>query len=526
MCEPHPQHPASADAGGAPFGLPVLAEVPELAGVLQLATDVERLHRRLIAGLLELRTSGLAEAATGVALEQWLATVVGLTGSDRRMLVTTADRLARLPNLARTYAEGGLSWSQLRAIVCKICKLPRELDAKLDSGLVGLVEATTGLEPDELARQVGWLLDELRREHETDPDDGGAREPWLLLQPRLDGTGGKVIGDLDAVGFAAVDTVTAPRTADLTGTGPARDLLGQSADPDPGRAGRGRVSQLRAAYLTDLALRAATGAPLSADDARPGAAGNGMRLLARVELGTLLGGGLPAQLLTTLAGGRMQVDADTARQLTDRLGANLRLVVVDRGRVVGVGRTTSEPPGWLADAIAAVYDTCTEPGCDVAVRICDSDHATRWADGGRTDADNLAPLCATTNRGIDRDRWEITQQPDGTRTWHHPRTGLTTRTVPATWRPHHTDPAVPGTGCVCGGCTCRAPARGGAAGATLSSEPRAAYEAGPSGPRGTVRTVPDRVRHRRAHASCASPIRDGPPRRAGSPELRPVPRTA
>jgi hypothetical protein len=458
MCEPHPQNPASADAAGAPFGLPVLAEVPELAGVLELAADVERLHRRLIAGLIQLRSSGLAEAATGVALEQWLATVVGLTGSDRRMLLTTADRLARLPDLARTYAEGGLSWSQLRAIVCKTLKLPRELDDRLDSGLVGIVEATAGLEPDELARQVGWLLDELRRELDTAPDDDAAREPWLLLQPRLDGTGGKVVGDLDAVGFAAVDTVTAPRTGDLTGTGPSRQLLGQHPDPD--RTGRMRVPQLRAAYLTDLALRAATGTPLTADDVQPEPAGNGMRLLARVELSTLLGGDLPAQLLTTLAGGRMQVDAITARQLTDRLGAQVRLVLVDRGRVVGVGRTTHKPPGWLADAIAAVHDTCTEPGCHVAARVCDTDHATRWADGGRTDADNLAPLCGTTNRGTDRDRWQVTQQPDGTRVWHHPRTGLTTRTVPAIWRPHHRDPASPGTGCVCGGCTCTASTTG------------------------------------------------------------------
>jgi hypothetical protein len=152
--------------------------------------------------------------------------------------------------------------------------------------------------------------------------------------------------------------------------------------------------------------------------------------------------------------------------------------------VVGVGRTTHRPPGWLTDAIAAVYDTCTEPGCHTAARVCDNDHATRWADGGRTDADNLAPLCATTNRGTDRNRWEITQHPDGTRVWHHPRTGLTTRTVPATWRPHHATTVQDGDG----------PDR--------ASERRGVYDARPRG----------------GGDGPARPVRAGPARRPRAPD--------
>jgi hypothetical protein len=179
-------------------------------------------------------------------------------------------------------------------------------------------------------------------------------------------------------------------------------------------------------------------------DAGPGARVRpGRQLLVRVGLGTLLDrDALPASLLTTLTGGRMWVDAPTARRLADERGADLRAVVVDdTGAVVGVGRRTRVAPGWLRDAALALHDTCTEPGCQVAARVCELDHATPWypADPvtvpGRTDVGNVGPLCGTANHAKEREGWSVRQHRDGTRSWHHARSGLTTRTHPATWRP-------------------------------------------------------------------------------------------
>jgi hypothetical protein len=59
------------------------------------------------------------------------------------------------------------------------------------------------------------------------------------------------------------------------------------------------------------------------------------------------------------------------------------------------------------------------------------DHARPWHPTrpdelpGRTDADNLGPLCDTTNRAEEAAGWRATQHPDGRRRWTHPRTGLT-----------------------------------------------------------------------------------------------------
>jgi hypothetical protein len=156
----------------------------------------------------------------------------------------------------------------------------------------------------------------------------------------------------------------------------------------------------------------------------------------------LLDDRIPVELLTTLTGGRLRLTSTAARDLLDRAGARLRAIVVDdQGTVLGVGRASRQPPGWLADALAAIHDTCTGPGCDRPARGAQLDHATPWhplwpdTSGGTTDLDNLGPLCATTNRAKESAGWTITQRVGGIRTWTHARTGLRTTTIPTTWRP-------------------------------------------------------------------------------------------
>lgn len=164
-----------------------------------------------------------------------------------------------------------------------------------------------------------------------------------------------------------------------------------------------------------------------------------MKLLLRVQLETL--GQLPAQVLTQLTGGQLRLSSQAARYLCDAQGVQARVVVIDQGEVVGVGRQTRLPPGWLGDITDAIHDVCTEPLCERPARCADLDHATPWwPDGpdatyGTTDADNLGPLCMTTNQTPRRAGWQTVQTGDGRRRWTHTRSGLTVTTVPTTWRP-------------------------------------------------------------------------------------------
>jgi hypothetical protein len=414
-------HGPPPDGDEGPFALPLLAEVPELAELLEGLREVDRLVARTIDLLIALQDDHLAETATGVSLSQWVATIGRRTGADRRMLVTAATTCRRLPALHQALRDGRVSWCQLRAISCKVHRISREHDARIEAEVTGLLDSVEDdSDPDALARLVEWHLRDLLAEPDPRPT-AAPQEDFLAMQPRLDGSGGTIFGDFGPEGFALLD---ARLNAGLRPDGRAKPALGADADREAGERLGATLARKRAQRLLGLCRRGDdTGRTLD------------LTLLARVELGTLLGGNLPAQLLTHLTGGAVHVDAETARALTERYGTRVRLIIHDQGRVVGVGRRSRRPPGWVRDAVLASHDTCSAPGCRTAARVCDVDHAHPWHGGGATDLDNLAPLCGTDNHDKEPEGWRCRQHPDGARTWRHLRSGLVTHTYPATWHP-------------------------------------------------------------------------------------------
>jgi hypothetical protein len=306
----------------------------------------------------------------------------------------------------------------------------------------------------------------------------------LVLQPRLDGAGGRFWGEEDAYGFAVLDAATEPSRDQRDDAGRARadnlqawlhhtcpnDIDAEGAGTSEGAPSGGQVPAhllAAAAQAGDLTHEGPATAESGEGDAAPDddpaavlgsfveglpgsvqariAAGRDLvppKLLVRFDLASLLDHTqVPADLLTRLVGGKLRLTSAAARQVIDRAGAQIRAVVVDDGEVVGVGRATRVPPGWLTDAIHATHDTCTGPLCDRPALGADIDHAVPWTPdgdtpGGPTNLDNLGPLCAGTNRDRAAVGWEPVQYPgNGMRTWHHERSGLTTTSVPATWRP-------------------------------------------------------------------------------------------
>ncbi|WP_217615046.1 HNH endonuclease signature motif containing protein [Cellulomonas sp. GbtcB1] len=105
--------------------------------------------------------------------------------------------------------------------------------------------------------------------------------------------------------------------------------------------------------------------------------------------------------------GHGPIDAVQARALA--IGGVWQRVVTDpvTDRVLDVGRERYRPPAALADHIRTRDRTCAAPGCRVPACGCELDHTQEFhprpggdpdAPLGRTDADNLGPVCHRHHR--------------------------------------------------------------------------------------------------------------------------------
>lgn len=458
-----------------PFGLPLLDELPELADPLVALAEADRLQVRAVlavAELLEDQDQDRVVEGTGVGLEHWLAATARAPRLDRSTWIRAARLLLRLPGLREQVDRGNVSAGQLRGLTIALRGAPAEIDPSLDRWLADAAAhlASIDADPDVLVSQARDAIRELTTQLDHDEQDANL-ERQLVLQPRMDGTGGTFSGSEDAYGFALLEAATRPprdeidqprARADrlqalLHGAGCGGDPSGcsptgqratpETASPDGAHADRDDPEATSPWDLGDdefaIAYERAP-RPELPERLRELAGNGGIRpphVLVRAELSTLLDRDqLPTQLLVSLAGGRLHLTSTAARALIDAHGASLRLIITDHGRAVGVGQRTNRPTGWLTDIVYALHDTCTELLCRRPSTRADLDHATPWAPGpgqlarGRTDGDNLGPLCAHPNRN-GRGGWHPSQQPDGTRIWRHHRTGLRITSVPATWRP-------------------------------------------------------------------------------------------
>jgi hypothetical protein len=89
------------------------------------------------------------------------------------------------------------------------------------------------------------------------------------------------------------------------------------------------------------------------------------------------------------------------------------VVIVANGVVLHApGRTDLGRTSRLANraqrrALQGLYSTCAVPGCAVHYDRCKLHHVVWWRHGGRTDLDNLLPVCQHHHTRIHEDGWRI-----------------------------------------------------------------------------------------------------------------------
>ncbi len=108
-----------------------------------------------------------------------------------------------------------------------------------------------------------------------------------------------------------------------------------------------------------------------------------------------------------------------SRVLADLAGdADVHAVVVRNGVVLhapgelNLGRTTRLANRAQRRALRGIYRGCAIPGCSVAYERCELHHVIWWRHGGRTDLDNLIPICTSHHGKVHHDGWIVALGPN------------------------------------------------------------------------------------------------------------------
>lgn len=420
---------AEADGTYDAAGSPTAARMAEAVTLVQRR---DRTMARLLGLLVSISGADeLAEVTGGMTLHVWLQHAARCTHAEARDLLGTAEVVRDLPTVVAGLGDGWLSWSQVTAIARAARRVPVADRSDLDRLVGDAMVAHRDWEPDALVDDVWQWVDARQPSRLQQAEAAAERDRFLTLSPRLFG-GGSLYGELDTIGFATVaEALDAPLgppvappddLADTDAVDAAFDQLDAQRRALTKHHGRRLADRLVALCEADLGGGAAD--PDARATARP-------LLLATVDLDALLDATrTPGWLLHTLAGGHMKVSSDTLQRLVDQRGADVRTIVFDDSRVVGVGRRTAIPPGWLREAVWATHVAVNDPEGTTPVRRADLDHEDPWPDGP-TDADNLQPLGRRWHNHKTTGAWTVRRSRDGTTTWRHRRHGWTIRLAPS-----------------------------------------------------------------------------------------------
>ena len=96
------------------------------------------------------------------------------------------------------------------------------------------------------------------------------------------------------------------------------------------------------------------------------------------------------------------------------------ITIGDNGEVLDVGRELRTANRAQRRALRAMHRTCAHPHCQVSFDRCRIHHIIWWLDGGRTDIDNLLPLCEQHHHMVHEGNWSLTMTPHRVCTWTRP----------------------------------------------------------------------------------------------------------
>jgi Domain of unknown function (DUF222)/HNH endonuclease len=368
-------------AAPSPFADSSPLEVADAIG--QLGSALSAFHSQLLAlvALADERGDWREDGATSMA--GWLCARLGLRSANAAEWVRVAHSLESLPECASAFAEGRLSWDQVRPLTEFATP---ERDAEQASDACG--------------SSASFLEVQARRARQVSRAEAETQEQRKFVR----------MWQNDREGFRLAARLP---MADGAAVAEALNRIADQGDPSE------PLTDRLADALKDLA------STRLAEDPDPDRA----CVVVHVD----------AAALTGEAEGSAQVDGEypVAMEVTQRLACDSRLEVVAEGPdgvPVGIGRASRTIPAWLWRQIKyRDGGQCRFPGCRHR-RWLHGHHIEWWSRGGRTDLDNICSLCPHCHKLVHELGWTVSGNANGVLTFTSP-TGRVLTTGPPGLRP-------------------------------------------------------------------------------------------
>jgi len=335
------------------------------------------------------RLQQLATHSPSIHPQHVLATAGNTSRYDAYRELQRASTLDQFPNLAKVFASGQISTAHLDVMARTVHHLDPLESAQLSKRGDWLNTIATHTSPDNFARAIRHEVAKLHGDggaaklerqrgdsllrHWVDRDSG-----MVHLHSRLDPESGlRVIGRIEQVAeqlFHGAKIETCPS--------------------DDRR--NGHLAALALVGLIDKSGQVSSDSPLSPNTRA--------EVSVVIDYETLVSGIHKHSVVHT--GFETELPLETIRRMACEAEI-IPIVLGKNGVVLDVGRSSRLASRYQRLALGAMYTHCAIPNCNVSINRCQPHHILYWRKGGRTDMNNLVPLCPTHHRNVHEGQWSL-----------------------------------------------------------------------------------------------------------------------
>lgn len=356
-------------------------------GIKRLLNEIRQTERSLTALRVQVgrHSDQLAKLGQAPDAADAFRATGEVSGSTARRDTDRARLVDANPRLGEALDDGTIGGEHLDAIAKVAKSIDDDARQLFNAAASDLVDRSSGLPVDTFDKQVQRLADQVKNDHGLDNARAQRQQSNVRMWKGRDGMG-NLRATFDPEWFEslrnAIQREAAARAA-------ASKRAGEPVTLGP---------HLDAAALVDLVQH-----------------GNGAKgrneVLVVVDVESLANGPHEHTIRETRTGETLAF-ATIERMCCDAL---IRRVVIDAaGNAIDVGRSSRTATDTQWAALNAMYSTCGWAACDRPVSWCQAHHIHEWEEAGRTDLDNLLPLCSHHHHAVHEGGYTIKLLPDRT----------------------------------------------------------------------------------------------------------------